>query len=185
MLIKQHLPDDLLDRHPVGTGHRWRLLSSSNPSASPPMMSAGVAGTGSRAQGQQTGNQQGTQGAPNALRAPAPTDPSPETGPTRFHPTASYTKPRDVTTHGRPTWRKRGRREGLCVRDVTVCKLNGRWAELTIPKAGRVRFRVSRPLPPGRLGMARVTLDGKARWHVSFPGPQPALEREPTGAIVG
>src|SRR5215204_4338976 len=100
MLIKQHLPDDLLDRHPVGTGHRWRLLSSSNPSASPPMMSAGVAGTGSRAQGQQTGNQQGTQGAPNALRAPAPTDPSPETGPTRFHPTASYTKPRDVTrTH--------------------------------------------------------------------------------------
>jgi hypothetical protein len=30
VLIEQHLPDDLLDRHPVGTGHRWRLLSSSN-----------------------------------------------------------------------------------------------------------------------------------------------------------
>jgi hypothetical protein len=30
MLVEQHLPDDLLDRHPVGTGHRWRLLSSSN-----------------------------------------------------------------------------------------------------------------------------------------------------------
>ena len=28
VLIEQHLPDDLLDRHPVGTGHRWRLLSS-------------------------------------------------------------------------------------------------------------------------------------------------------------
>jgi hypothetical protein len=31
VLIEQHLPDDLLDRHPVGTGHRWRPLSSSNP----------------------------------------------------------------------------------------------------------------------------------------------------------
>jgi transposase len=88
-------------------------------------------------------------------------------------------------THGRPEWRKRGRREGFCVRDVTVRKLNGRWRELTIPKAGRVRFRVSRPLPLGSLGMARVTLDGRGRWHVSFPGPQPALEREPTGATVG
>ena len=41
------------------------------------------------------------------------------------------------------------------------------------------------PAVAGRLGTARVTLDGKHRWHVSFPGPQPALEREPTGAIVG
>jgi hypothetical protein len=24
VLIEQHPPDDLLDRHPVGTGHRWR-----------------------------------------------------------------------------------------------------------------------------------------------------------------
>jgi len=23
MLVTQHLPDDLLDRHPVLTGHRW------------------------------------------------------------------------------------------------------------------------------------------------------------------
>jgi hypothetical protein len=34
VLVEQHLPDDLLDRHPVGTGHRWRLLSSSNPEKS-------------------------------------------------------------------------------------------------------------------------------------------------------
>jgi hypothetical protein len=33
--------------------------------------------------------------------------------------------------------------------------------------------------------MARVTLDRKGRWHVSLPGPQPAIEREPTGAVVG
>ena len=88
-------------------------------------------------------------------------------------------------THGRPKFRKRGRGEGFCVRDVAVRQLNGRWVEITVPKAGRVRFRLSRPLPAGRLGMARVTLDGKCRWHVSFPGPQPAIEREPTGATVG
>src|SRR5215218_6158481 len=28
VLSHHHLLDDLLDRHPVGTGHRWRLLSS-------------------------------------------------------------------------------------------------------------------------------------------------------------
>jgi hypothetical protein len=28
VLAHHHLLDDLLDRHPVGTGHRWRLLSS-------------------------------------------------------------------------------------------------------------------------------------------------------------
>jgi hypothetical protein len=29
VLAHHHVPDDLLDRHPVGTGHRWRLLISS------------------------------------------------------------------------------------------------------------------------------------------------------------
>jgi hypothetical protein len=48
VLIEQHLLDDLLDRHPVGTGHRWRLLSV-EPSASPTIMSAGVAETSLRA----------------------------------------------------------------------------------------------------------------------------------------
>jgi hypothetical protein len=28
VLVEQHLLDDLPDRHPVGTGHRWRLISS-------------------------------------------------------------------------------------------------------------------------------------------------------------
>jgi transposase len=33
--------------------------------------------------------------------------------------------------------------------------------------------------------MARVTCDRAGRWHVAFPGPQPAIGREPTGAVVG
>jgi hypothetical protein len=43
VLIAQHLPDDLLDRHPLGTGHRWRLLSST-PWNEPTILSATVAG---------------------------------------------------------------------------------------------------------------------------------------------
>ncbi len=88
-------------------------------------------------------------------------------------------------THRRPTWRKRGRREGFCVRDVRVWRLNRTWAEVTVPKAGRVRLRLSRPLPVGKLGVARVTRDGKGRWHISIPAPQPPVRRQPTGAAVG
>lgn len=88
------------------------------------------------------------------------------------------------STHGRPTWRKRGRSESFCVRDVTVRALNRKWAALTVPKVGRVKFRLSRPLP-AEVGMARVTRDRKGRWHVSFTAPQPAIERETTGAVVG
>jgi IS605 OrfB family transposase len=87
-------------------------------------------------------------------------------------------------THGRPTWRKKDRHEGFCVRDVTVARRNRRWATIQIPKSSRVRFRLSRPLPAA-YGMARVTKDCSGRWHVSFLAPQPTLERQGTGAVVG
>jgi putative transposase len=88
-------------------------------------------------------------------------------------------------THRRPRWRKRGRDEGFCIRDVRVRKLNLKWAEVAVPKAGRVRFRLSRALPAGKLGMARVTRDGKGRWHISFPLPQVPVERAVTGRAAG
>jgi hypothetical protein len=44
VLLAQHPADDLLDRHPLGTGHRWRLLSST-PWNEPTILSATVAGT--------------------------------------------------------------------------------------------------------------------------------------------
>ncbi|HEY1636190.1 MAG TPA: transposase [Acidimicrobiales bacterium] len=87
-------------------------------------------------------------------------------------------------THGRPCWRKRGVNEGFCVRDVHVERLNRRWATIAVPKCSPVRFRLSRPLPPGH-GMARITLDRTGRWHVSFSACQPTLVREPTGRKVG
>lgn len=87
-------------------------------------------------------------------------------------------------SHRRPRWRRRGLDEGFCVRDVHVQALNGRWAQITVPKCGSVRFRLSRPLPSAH-GMARVTRDRAGRWHVSFTAPQPILEREVTGRAVG
>jgi putative transposase len=84
--------------------------------------------------------------------------------------------------HRRPRWRKKYRHEGFCVRDSRVCVLNRKWAELQVPKLGFVRFRLSRPLPEGKLGMARITRDAGGRWHVAFPGPQTAV---PDQARVG
>ena len=66
----------------------------------------------------------------------------------------------------------------------TVEQLSGRWAGIHIPKVGRVRFRLSRPLPNAARS-CRVKHDHSGRWHVSFPGPQPPVSRRPTGAAVG
>jgi putative transposase len=63
----------------------------------------------------------------------------------------------------------------FCLRDTKVRVCSRKWAEVAVPKLGWVRFRLSRVLPEGVLGMARVTHDKAGRWHVSFPAPQPAV----------
>jgi putative transposase len=85
---------------------------------------------------------------------------------------------------GRPRFRSKRGVQGFVIRDVKACRLNRRWGEVFVPKLGWVRFRWTRALP-ARLGMARVTLDSAGRWHVSFPAPQSAVIREPTGIAVG
>lgn len=87
-------------------------------------------------------------------------------------------------THRRPTWRKAGRHESFCVRDVSFAKLSRRWATIHIPKCGYVRFRLTRPLPL-TYGMARIALDRAGRWHVSFSAPQAALKRTPNDVGIG
>jgi putative transposase len=78
-------------------------------------------------------------------------------------------------THGRPTWRRKHQHEGFCVRDTNVNVCNRKWAAILVPKLGWVRFRLSRSLPSGALGMGRITRDKAGQWHVSFPAPQPAV----------
>ncbi|SKL16210.1 transposase [Mycobacteroides abscessus subsp. massiliense] len=81
-------------------------------------------------------------------------------------------------THRRPSWRRKHLDEGFCVRDSRVQGVNRKWAQVLVPKLGLVKFRLSRPLPPGKLGMARVTCKA-GRWHVAFPAPQPAVSARP------
>ncbi len=90
---------------------------------------------------------------------------------------------------GRPTWRKAGRNEGFrCVgrrgRQWDVRRLSRKAGEVWVPKAGWVRFRWSRPVPPDAKSY-RVTLDRAGRWHVAFaviPAPVPAPGN---GEVVG
>lgn len=83
-----------------------------------------------------------------------------------------------------PTWRKAGLNEGFVVRDLTVRKLSRKWAEITVPKVGRVRFRLSRPVPPDAK-TARVTRDRAGRWHVSIVSVPDQIEGPGTGEVVG
>jgi transposase len=78
----------------------------------------------------------------------------------------------------RPSWRRKYLDEGFCIRDSRVQIVNGKWAQVFVPKLGLVKFRLSRALPAGKLGMARVTYRA-GRWHVSFPAPQPGVAGVP------
>ena len=88
----------------------------------------------------------------------------------------------------RPTWRKAGRHEGFRIvgrgRQWDMRRLSRKVGEVWVPKAGWVRFRWSRALPPG-VKSYRVTLDRAGRWHIAFaaiPEPIPAPDN---GQIVG
>jgi transposase len=74
----------------------------------------------------------------------------------------------------RPSWRGKHLDEGFCIRDSRVEIVNRKWVQVVVPKLGLVKFQLSRPLPAGKLGMARVTYRA-SRWHVSFPAVQPEV----------
>jgi putative transposase len=82
---------------------------------------------------------------------------------------------------GRPTWRKAGRDEGFRIvgrrgRQWDVRRVSRNAGQVWVPKAGWVRFRWSRPVPPGAKSY-RVTMDRAGRWHLAFavvPEPIPA-----------
>ena len=82
---------------------------------------------------------------------------------------------------GRPTWRKAGRDEGFRItgrrgRQWDVRRVSSQAGQVWIPKAGWMRFRWSRPVPPVAKSY-RVTMDRAGRWHIAFaviPEPVPA-----------
>ena len=81
---------------------------------------------------------------------------------------------------GRPSWRKTGRNEGFRIvgrgSQWDVRRVSRHVGQVWVPKAGWVRFRWSRAVPPGGKSY-RVTMDRAGRWHVAFaviPDPVPA-----------
>ena len=92
---------------------------------------------------------------------------------------AAFFDPRNPA--GRPSWRKAGRDEGFRIvgrrgRQWDVRRLNRKTGEVWVPKAGWVRFRWSRAVPPG-VKSYRLKMDRAGRWHVAFaavPDPVPA-----------
>ena len=89
---------------------------------------------------------------------------------------------------GRPSWRKAGRDEGFRIvgrgRQWDVRRVSRKAGQVWVPKAGWVRFRWSRAVPPGAKSY-RVTKDRAGRWHVAFaviPAPVPTPG---SGQVVG
>src|SRR6266849_9232113 len=90
---------------------------------------------------------------------------------------------------GRPSWRKAGRDEGFRIvgrrgRQWDVRRLSRRVGEVRVPKAGWVRFRWSRAVPPG-VKSYRVTLDRAGRWHVAFAAIPAPITAPGNGEVVG
>jgi putative transposase len=81
----------------------------------------------------------------------------------------------------RPSWRKAGRHEGFRIvgrsgRQWDVRRVSRHVGQVWVPKAGWIRFRWSRAVPPSAKSY-RVTRDAAGRWYVAFaviPEPVPA-----------
>jgi putative transposase len=85
-----------------------------------------------------------------------------------------------------PRFKRRTDREGsFVVRDVTVQRLNKKWGLVTVPKVGRVRFRISRLWADvARATSARVTYRN-GRWHICFTTPPAEKITAGTGDAAG
>ena len=92
-------------------------------------------------------------------------------------------------THDRPSWRKAGRDEGFRItgrrgRQWDVRRVSRKVGQVWVPKAGWVRFRRSRAVPPGTKSY-RVTRDRAGRWHVAFAAIPEPVTAPGNGQVVG
>ena len=90
---------------------------------------------------------------------------------------------------GRPSWRKAGRDEGFRItgrrgRQWDVRRVSRKVGQVRVPKAGWVRFRWSRAVPP-EVKSYRVRMDRAGRWHVAFAAVPAPISAPGTGEVVG
>jgi putative transposase len=85
-----------------------------------------------------------------------------------------------------PSFKRRDDRTGsFVVRDLSVNRLNRKWATVLVPKVGHVRFKISRVWAQiESASSARVT-HRSGRWHVSFTTPPAEKTIAGTGVMVG
>ena len=89
-------------------------------------------------------------------------------------------------THHRPTWRRKGTHEGfriVALQPDHVRRVNRHWGRVWVPKAGWVRFRMSRPVPAS-VKSFRVTLKG-GRWHIAFTVKAEPVAGPGDGSLLG
>jgi putative transposase len=89
----------------------------------------------------------------------------------------------------RPSWRKAGRNEGFRItgqrgRQWDVRRVSRNAGQVWVPKAGWVRLRWSRPVPPGAKSY-RVTMDRAGRWHIAFAVIPEPIPTPGNGQAVG
>ena len=101
--------------------------------------------------------------------------------------TSAFFDPRNPA--GRPSWRKAGRDEGFRIvgalgRQWDVRRASCRVGQVRVPKVGWVRFRWSRPVPPG-VKSYRVNRDRAGRWHVAFAAVPEPVPAPGNGQVVG
>ena len=89
---------------------------------------------------------------------------------------------------GRPSWRKAGRDEGFRIvgrgTQWDVRRVSRKVGQVWVPKAGWVRFRWSRAVPPAAKSY-RVTKDRAGRWHVAFAVIPAPVSAPGDGQVVG
>ncbi|MBS2993585.1 transposase [Rhodococcus erythropolis] len=85
-----------------------------------------------------------------------------------------------------PTFKKRSNtRQGFVVRDLAARRVNRKWGEILVPKAGWVRFRISRAWTDICAATSARVAVTNGRWTVSLTTP-PAVRKIPdTTAVVG
>ena len=100
---------------------------------------------------------------------------------------AAYFDPQNPA--GPATWRKAGRHEGFRIvgrrgQQWDVRRLSRHVGQVWVPKAGWVRFRWSRAVPPG-VKSYRVTMDRAGRWHLAFATIPAPVSAPGNGQVIG
>jgi transposase len=85
---------------------------------------------------------------------------------------------------GFPKFHKRSNRQSFVVRDVVLERTNRKWGRVLVPKAGWLKFRITRAWHDIRSAKSARVVYHNNHWHVSFTTGAP--ERKPNGSgVVG